>query len=201
MKSAPITSTHCARPASICAGTDRERGQEAGARRADVERARADRAELVRDERRRVRHDLVRGGRGDQHEVDLLGRDPGPPERGRARGRGVGGEPFVRLGDAPRMDPRTADDPLVADADPGGDLGVRDHGLRQARADRRNRGAFGDGRIERLCRQEVAVGSLASSCSCRHVRQCHALIQPTGARNPLRGGLRRNRRNDGRPDG
>ena len=91
IRSAPITTTHRARPASICAGADRQRRQEARAGRADVERAGPGRAERVGHQRRGAGHQLVGGGRGDDHQVDVERVDPGampaPGARSGWRGR------------------------------------------------------------------------------------------------------------------
>ena len=73
------------------AGGEAQRGDESGAGRADVERLGVAEAERVGDERRRVGHDLVGRGRGDEDEVDLLQRarpiDRGPAGRRGSRGR------------------------------------------------------------------------------------------------------------------
>jgi hypothetical protein len=133
-------------------GADRERGQKARARRADVECAGVQGAELVRHLGRGVRHDLIRGGSGDQHEVDLLGEDPGAPQR---RGGGTGrvrDEPLRGVGHAAGVNPRAPHDPFVGHADPGRDLIVADDPLGQAHADRRDRRAGGQDGCDRSVR-------------------------------------------------
>ena len=70
------------------AGGQAERGDEAGAGGADVERLGVVQAERVRDERRGVGHDLVGGRRRDEDEVDLVERRSGRAVERCAAGRG-----------------------------------------------------------------------------------------------------------------
>ena len=70
-----MTSAWRARPLSSMPAARLSAATKPGAGRADVERLGVAQAERVRDERRRVRHDLVGGRRGDEDEVDLLERD------------------------------------------------------------------------------------------------------------------------------
>ncbi len=137
-------------PGFDLAGADRERGQKARARGADVERPGPGRAELVGDLRSGVRHHFVGRGGGHQHKIDLADRDGGPLQRRRGRVGRVRDQALIRGGHAACPDPGPADDPLVGDADPRRDLRVRDHRVGKADADRRDRGAEGQDRRDRL---------------------------------------------------
>ena len=92
MKSAPTTSTHSRAARLDLRRADRQRRQEARAGGVDVDRAGAGGAQLVRDQRRGVRHQLVAGERGDDHEVELGGGDAGALERLAAGGGGDVGQ-------------------------------------------------------------------------------------------------------------
>ena len=130
-----------------CAG--RERGHEAGAGGADVEPAGARGADHARDQRRRVRQDLVCGRRRDQHDVDLERVDPCAPQRVGGRGRGVLLEALVRRCDAARADPGAALDPVGRQPEAVLDLGRGDDRPGQVHADRSDRGAPESGRRNR----------------------------------------------------
>ena len=136
MKSAPITTTQLARPASMIDAPVVERREEARAGGADIEGAGAGRAERLGDQRRGVGHDLVgRAGR-DQHEVDVGGIDAGLLEGGCGRGGRVRLQPFVRCGDVALADAGAALDPIGRETQPGLDLRRGDDPRRQAGSDR-----------------------------------------------------------------
>ena len=84
-------------------------------------------AKLVRDEGRGRREEHVRGGRGDDDEVEVLRVDAGVLERlPRGRERQVARR-LARSGDAALLDPRPRRDPLVGGVHHALEVGVRQH--------------------------------------------------------------------------
>jgi hypothetical protein len=119
----------------------RHRPEPAGAGGADVERARAASADQLRDQRCRVRGDLVRAGGGHQHQIELGGSDAGALERSPPGAGGEIAEALAGLGPRPFAGAGALDDPLGLDAEQPRDLLVADaalgHGHRHGRQHRR----------------------------------------------------------------
>ena len=107
-----------------------EAGEEAGARRAQVDRGGAVDAERARDERRGVGAHLVGAGRPDEDEVDVAGRDAGVAQRGLGGARGEVSQPLAVGQHVAVARAGAALDPGLLDAQAAGDRVVADDGLR-----------------------------------------------------------------------
>ena len=129
--SAPITRILSARPVSIWPAAMRRAARKPRAGGADVHRAGALGAQLVGDQRRRVRRDLVLAHRRDEHEVDVVGLEPGVRERAAGGPGGHVAQALARGGAAARLHAGALDDPGVVDAEAAGERGVR-HDLGRA---------------------------------------------------------------------
>ncbi len=113
---------------------DRQRVEEAGADRLDVEGDAIVDAECGLDQGRARREGLVGGRRGEHDQADLLGLDPG---RGERLPRCLGRQRRRRLavgGDVARFDAGPLDDPFVGRLDPLGELGIGHAPQRQRRS-------------------------------------------------------------------
>src|SRR6185436_8160843 len=121
----------------------REAVDEAAAGRHHVERGRPRVADRLLDECRGRRHPVVGREGAEQDQVDVVGFDPGGPDRAQAGDRGHRCGRLVGGRDAPLPNPGPGPDPLVGRVDDLLEVGVRQDARRGVAAPARDVGAAG----------------------------------------------------------